>query len=164
MIIGSLIAIAFFIYRIITDDRDFLTIILNIVLSLVIFTSCSLATGAVGSVLPEEEYLYQETSMPIVSLEDNMKQQGKFFLGSGTTNGQLYYYFVLKTEHGFKVENISAKDAYIRYDSQPRIVIKKVTGFKNWYHYIWAIPLKTSQNIIYVPEGTIIGNYNIDLQ
>lgn len=163
MIIAGLISIAVFIYFYIISNRDFVAIILDIILSLIIFTTCSLAVAAIGSVLPEEEYLYQETSLPIISLEDNMKQQGNFFLGTGTADEQLYYYFVLNTEHGFKVENVSAKDTYIRYDSQPRIIIKRAIGFKNWYNYIWAIPIKT-QNVIYVPEGTIINNYNIDLQ
>lgn len=163
MIIGGLISIAVFIYLIITADRDFISIILDIILCLIIFASCSVATAAIGSVFSEEEYLYQETSMPIVSLEDNMKQQGKFFLGSGTVNNELHYYFVLKTEHGFKVKNVSAEETEVRYDSQPHIVIKQATGFKHWYNYIWAIPIKT-QSTIYVPEGTIINNYNIDLQ
>lgn len=163
MIIAGLISIAVFIYFYIISNRDFVAIILDIILSLIIFTTCSLAVAAIGSVLPEEEYLYQETSLPIISLEDNVKQQGNFFLGTGTKDEQLYYYFVLNIEHGFKIENVSAKDTYVRYDSQPRIIIKRAIGFKNWYNYIWAIPLRT-QNVIYVPEGTIISNYNIDLQ
>jgi len=163
MIIGSLVSIAIFIYLTITDDHDFSSIAINILFCLIIFCSCLLITGIIGGALPEEEFIYKETSLPIISLEDNIGHQGKFFLGTGIVHEHSYYYFVLKTDRGFKIKNVSAEDAYVRYDSQPRIVIKQAIGFKHWYNYIWAIPIK-SQNIIYVPEDTIISNYSIDLQ
>jgi hypothetical protein len=109
------------------------------------------------------EIIYKETTTPIVALEDNISSGGTFFLGTGSTKNSIRYYYMIKTERGYKLQDVSASEAYIKYDAEPRIVIGNGCGFKHWYNYIWALPVHTHYTI-YVPEGTILNNYNIDLK
>lgn len=117
----------------------------------------------VGLCIPSSEIIYEKTVTPIVALEDNMSSGGTFFLGTGSTKNSIYYYYMTETEHGYKLQDVTASKAYIKYDAEPRIVIENGCGFKHWYNYIWAFPVRTHYTI-YVPEGTILNNYNIDLK
>ena len=125
---------------------------------------CTVIVAAIISMsIPSSEIIYEETVTPIVSLEDNMSNGGMFFLGTGSTKDRIYYYYMTETEHGYKLQNVDASKAYIKYDTEPRIVIEDGCGFKHWYNNIWAFPAHTHYTI-YVPEGTILNNYNIDLK
>lgn len=117
----------------------------------------------IGVFIPSSEIIYEETVTPIVSLEDNMSRGGAFFLGTGSVKDSIYYYYMTETEYGYELRNVAASKAYIKYDTEPRIVIKNGCGFKHWYNNIWAFPTHTHYTI-YIPEGTILNNYNIDLK
>lgn len=123
----------------------------------------ALITAIVGTCIPSSENVYEETVTPIVALEDNVASNGTFFLGTGTVKDDIRYYYMIDTERGYVMQNIKASNAYIKYDANPRIVIESGRGFKHWYNYIWAFPVSTHYTI-YVPEGTILNNYNIDLK
>lgn len=117
----------------------------------------------VGLFIPSNEIIYEETVTPIVALEDNMTSSGTFFLGTGSAKDSIYYYYMIETKQGYKLQSVAASKAYIKYDTKPRIVIENGCGFKHWYNNIWAFPTHTNYTI-YIPEGTILNNYNIDLK
>ena len=117
----------------------------------------------IGRCLPNDEITYTETVTPIVALEDGHSSDDVFFLGSGCINDNLYYYYVTEDSRGYMVKKIKTSEAYVRYDETPRIETLTGRGFKHWYNYIWALPSKTFTTI-YVPEGTILNNFNIDLK
>ena len=122
-----------------------------------------LVTMIIGTCIPSSEIVYEETVTPIVALEDNVTTNGTFFLGTGAVKDDIHYYYMIETERGYKLQDIAASKAYIKYDTKPRIVVENGCGFKHWYNNIWAFPTRTHYTI-YVPEGTILNNYNIDLK
>ena len=123
----------------------------------------AIIAAIVGTCISSSEIVYEETVTPIVALEDNVAFNGTFFLGTGAVKDDIRYYYMIDTERGYVMQNIKASNAYIKYDANPRIVIENGRGFKHWYNYIWAFPVSTHYTI-YVPEGTILNNYNIDLK
>ena len=123
----------------------------------------ALVTAIVSTCIPSSEIVYEETATPIVALEDNMTTNGTFFLGTGAVKDDIRYYYMIETERGYKLQDVAASKAYIKYDTEPRIVVENGCGFKHWYNNIWAFPTHTRVTI-YVPEGTILNNYNIDLK
>ena len=123
----------------------------------------ALVTAIVGTCISSSEIVYEETVTPIVALEDNMTTNGTFFLGTGAVKDDIRYYYMIETERGYKLQDVAASKAYIKYDTEPRIVVENGCGFKHWYNNIWAFPTHTRVTI-YVPEGTILNNYNIDLK
>ena len=105
--------------------------------------------------MPDNEYNFAESeNKSIIALQDNIYLQRR--------NCDLKYVYMYKDNDGYKVDAISAQDATIIYDNEPRIV-KQTGKFKNWYSWIYAIPVKT-KNYIYVPKGSIQEEYDIDLR
>lgn len=166
MFLTILVPIGFFIGGIIAAirerDWDYIWFI-SILGSLACGALTLIVATLIGTGISSNEIIYEETVMPIVALEDNMTSSGTFFLGTGTVKSDVHYYFMTETEHGYKLQNIAASKAYIKYDTEPRIVIENGSEFKHWYNNIWAFPVSTHYTI-YVPEGTILNNYNIDLK
>ena len=167
MLLTILVPIGFFINGIIAaireHDRDYIWWI-SIVASVLCGGLTLIVTGVIGTAISPNEIIYKETATPIVALEDNITSRGgTFFLGTGANKSDIYYYYMIDTERGYVMKNVKAYDAYIKYDTNPRIVTESGRGFNHWYNYIWAFPT-SSHYTIYVPEGTILNNYNIDLK
>lgn len=104
-------------------------------------------------------------TQPIYALEDNITHNGRYYLGSGTKNGDAAYFYVIEDDWGIKIESKDTDYAYIVYDNEesPRVEI---------YDGKWANPFikmlgffnPEDRYKFYVPEGTITTNMNIDLQ
>ena len=166
MLLVIIVFAVFFIYGIIAAirERDWEYVwLISIAASLLCSALTLIITAIVGTCIPSSEIVYKETVTPIVALEDNMTTNGTFFLGTGAVKNDIHYYYMIETERGYKLQDIAASKAYIKYDTNPRIVVEKGCGFKHWYNNIWAFPVSTRYTI-YVPEGTILNNYNIDLK
>lgn len=167
MFLTILVLIGFFINGIIVAIREhdsgyFWWI--SIVASFLCAGLTLIITGLIGTAISSNEIIYKETVTPIVTLEDNITSRGgTFFLGTGANKSDIYYYYMIDTERGYVMENVKACEAYIKYDTNPRIVMESGRSFNHWYNYIWAFPMSTHYTI-YVPEGTILNNYNIDLK
>ena len=166
MLLVIIVFVVFFIYGIIAAirDRDLEYFwLISVLCSLLCGSLALIITAIIGTGISSSEIVYEETVTPIVALEDNTASYGQFFLGTGTSKSDIYYYYMIDTERGYVMQNIKASNAYIKYDANPRIVIENGCGFKHWYNNIWAFPISTRYTI-YVPEGTILNNYNIDLK
>lgn len=166
MLLVIIVFVVFFIYGIVFSirERDWEYVwLISIAASLLCGALTLIITAIVGTCISSSEIVYEETVTPIVALEDNVTSRGQFFLGTGTSKSDVYYYYMIDTERGYVMQNIKASNAYIKYDANPRIVIENGCGFKHWYNNIWAFPISTRYTI-YVPEGTILNNYNIDLK
>lgn len=83
---------------------------------------------------------------------------------SGYINSHLYYYYTQQTQYGFKTDRLKASMCYIIYsDEHPRIETYTGTRFSHWWYYIYAVPCQ-KHYVIYVPSGTIITEFSIDLE
>ena len=102
----------------------------------------------------------------ISSLKDNVSIEGRGgFLRGTTIENQLYYYYMVETENGYTFEKIDANNTYIKYsDNNFRIETKSYLTFDNPVLYWFALPVKNSETIIYIPEGSIVYDYEIDLE
>ncbi len=130
----------------------------------------------------------------IMALQDTAQAHGRSFLGTGTYQGTMYYYYYIETEEGYTFNKISPENEtvfikYIQDNSVPRIektvehkrlqwILKKEPSFWRdffaWRQYkeysvgdICEEHSFTSSKFvytIYVPEGSIVEKYDIDLQ
>lgn len=102
---------------------------------------------------------------PIYALEDNITNNGYYYLGSGTKDGDAAYFYVVEDDWGMKVESKDTDYSYIIYDNdeEPHVEI---------YDGEWSNPLIKALGFIgpenrykfFVPEGSMTSNINIDLQ
>ena len=100
----------------------------------------------------------------IIALNDSTGVNGRAgFLGSGYVEDELYYYYMTDTKEGFQAKKIKAEDTYVRYSDEPIVETYTATNFKNKLLWLIALPIK-SFHIVYIPEGSIIENYQIDLK
>ena len=102
----------------------------------------------------------------IVALQDSTGGTVRHgFMGSAYVNNSLYYYYMTDTELGYKSGKIDAGNTYVRYceDEKPVVETYYAVDFTNKWYYLFAIPSDTYY-IAYIPEGSIIENYQIDLK
>lgn len=100
----------------------------------------------------------------IIALNDSTGVNGRAgFLGSGYVEDELYYYYMTDTKEGFQAKKIKAEDTYVRYSDESIIETYTATNFKNKLLWLIALPIN-SYHIVYIPEGSIIENYRIDLE
>lgn len=105
-------------------------------------------------------------SVEVISLNDNSNTEGTFFLGSGSVNEELVYYYAYESDKGITVGEIDADEVYINYtDKQPRLEeyqTKFKSEFLNWsFAYLGE---DSCYYKLYIPEGSIIEEYKIDLE
>lgn len=101
----------------------------------------------------------------LVSFQDNFSVQGDFFLGCGSVDEKISYFFYYQLDDGksFASSNVPYDETIIRYENKnPRIEVFLVTNTRTKWSF--APPKFRFANVVYVPEGTIKNSYNLDLQ
>lgn len=109
----------------------------------------------------EEYYEYQVEDVEIYSLRTSNDLNGAFVLGTGNVSTKTKYYVVIKTNIGYQIKDIDASVAYILYTKdQPHLEIYSHKDYKI-SKARWFTTGATTYYKIYVPEGSIIENYEI---
>lgn len=146
-------------------DRIWMSFLLLIVGSFLLIADFVIA-GAISGFVPTDEQNIQLTQTEnITALKDNISSEGHFFLASATIKDKPYYYYVVKTNRGLKQKKINAEKTYIHYTKDDfRVETYEGVSFKNWYTYIWASFPTSEYYDIYIPEGSVTSEFNIDLE
>lgn len=136
---------------------------LSALLSGVVFLFIGLICGANSDrhLADEEYYEYQVEDVEIYSLRTSNDLNGTFVLGTGNVSTKTKYYVVIKTNIGYQIKDIDASVAYILYTKdQPHLEIYSHKDYK-CSKAKWFTIGATTYYKIYVPEGSIIENYEI---
>lgn len=119
---------------------------------------------------PKQETHY---NFRIHALQDNITTVGSYggrFYSRINIDGEMRYYFARNSTHGEKVGYIPANKTYIKeYDGKPKIEVhQSYREVPRWMQVLFTLePREVEQTeyyIIYVPNNTVINEYNIDLQ
>jgi hypothetical protein len=119
------------------------------------------ASGIIGGIVVNE-YVLKDT-FPIYALQDNNGVQGSFFLGSGSVDSNLKYYYAAQCEDGIKIYNIDTEKAILKNDENPHIETYKAQ-FVNKFLRNNLANLCDDKYKIYIPQGSIQYNFNVDLK
>lgn len=159
-----LIVFSIWVYEI--DDDFLIKIILWVGVSIVLILLAFLMIMFSSCFIDKTNYTYEKTNtIEIIALNDSTGVNGKSgFLGSGYVSENLYYYCMENTNNGYKASKIRAEAAYVKHSDDPHIETYSVTGFKNKLYYLISVPFADCYYIVYIPEGSIIENYKIDLE
>lgn len=106
---------------------------------------------------------YRETQ-ELISIEDNFVTTGDFFLGSGTEETQAVYYATIKTDKGYQTQDFERQVSYIQYTTEYYRVETYYDYFTNPIIRFFAGDGYREYYIFYIPENSIIENYNINLK
>lgn len=121
-----------------------------------------LFSSAIAEVDAAKTYSVTE-DIEIYALQDDVGSEGEFFIGSGHISNELKYFYVEKTELGYTVRDIDADCTYIQYTTDRCHIEKQAYTFDNWFVRLIAIPM-SERYVIYIPEGSIVNNYTVDLK
>lgn len=110
------------------------------------------------------ELVYKYESNNLIALQDNIGYNSyKTYVRLNENN----YTYLYETDEGITSATIPAKQSYLNYtDEIPYVVTKTCVGYKNKILNLIFIPSISIKDVyyIYVPEGTVTTEYNIDLK
>ena len=96
----------------------------------------------------------------ITALVDSNQTSGRMYLMSGYVREELYYQYMTKTaDGGYEYRKIIASDATI-YSAESNYRVEQYRQRKTW---LFIYDERTVYKV-FIPDGSIITNYNIDLQ
>ena len=123
--------------------------------------------GVFIGIFPERKYVPTE-SKNIVAISDNLQTKGSFFLGTGSLDGTLYYfYYEQAKDSGYiqgkvKVENAEIYEQDSIKNPKIQFYTKEFVN-NNWNNWAFLITCSFERAEIFVPKGSIKRNFNFDL-
>ena len=141
-------------------------IILNIIGGVVIgAVVCGILALLIGGIISNNSDIMIDTiesDNEIIALADNSQT---YLYRSADKNNNIRYNYMIKTEHGYLTQSILANRAYIieTNDRAPSVETHQIT-YKSEFLRKHFFNDNVPYYYIYVPKGTIIGGFHIDLQ
>lgn len=141
--------------------KDFSTIIMGFLLA---FFSFSL-TLIIGTLIVSNVDTYIDKEKPlatyeICALQDNFN----FYLNYFCSNDYLKYNFLYNDENGIITKSVCAEDAYIHFsDEKPKVIKYAIYPTNPILKTLFLSGGEIAYDI-YIPEGSIATEYNIDLK
>ena len=141
-------------------------IILNIIGGVVIgAVVCGILALLIGGIISNNSDIMIDTiesDNEIIALADNSQT---YLYRSADKNNNIKYNYMIKTERGYLTQSILANRAYIieTNDRVPSVETHQIT-YKSEFLRKHFFSANAPYYYIYVPKGTIIGGFNIDLQ
>ena len=127
--------------------------------SAIIYLCCG---GIVG--LFFEPVSYTQTETPLVALKDNSAINGSFFLGCGNVGSETQYSYAIDTEFGIEIKTLSANEKiYFKYDEGTPALIKSEPVYSTLAEWL-SVPYDRPIYTFRIPEGSIINEYQVDLE
>lgn len=162
VIIWLLVVIGFTIYTIRDRWLDWGDVTFALLAGFMIVVMVTLFSSAICDEVCDKTW-YTSSDVEIYALQDNITTEGRFFLGTGQVDGNLKYFYVEDTEFGYTVRDVDADNTYIKNTDGKCHLETQSYEFDNWFVRLIAMPMR-ERRIFYIPEGSILQNYNIDLQ
>lgn len=99
------------------------------------------------------------------ALNDNVGVGGRFYLGTGTFSDEPKYYVMIKSDTGYKMETYKINEATLIYtQTEPRIEQYELYFTNPWVRFFCGDTSVDDYYKIYVPEGSILNTYQVDLK
>lgn len=162
MIILFVVAITFLISSLFDEDEQYKNYVIGLI-SLILCIMLLILSCAGLSHLEKQEWKVSESpykTNKIISLNDGKQTNGRFYLRHGYIEENMYYqYMMQKSDGGYSYGKVREDVATI-YVTDNNFRVEWYTKERNW---LWFEEEKTFCKI-YVPEGCIKEEYNIDLE
>jgi hypothetical protein len=113
-----------------------------------------------------ETVVYKTESIPIYAMKDNLTSKGRFFLGSGSTDKNIYYYYFAEAGNGAKeIRKISSNNVKIYEDEDNKPYIKtEYTRCSNDVARFFFLDPEKETTSIHIPKDSINYQFSLDLE
>lgn len=109
--------------------------------------------------------LQLDNTYGLYALNDNTEASGSFFLGNGYVDSKPVYYVMLKTERGYEMRTYNIAETILIYtENEPRVEHYNEYFTNPMVRFFCGDNSMYVMYKIYVPEGSIIQNYMVDLE
>ena len=158
--------LAWIIYDICEWGFDLYHPITMIAMTLVAFLVLLLTSSASSNTA--ETVPVESTTQELIAIQDNrdIEGRGSFISRSVETNG--YYYYLVETEKGIKLNKQSTNSSYIKYLEEGETPYVEILTFdyknKKLNEIFWGPCVKNDEYIFHIPKDSVITEYKIDLQ
>lgn len=117
----------------------------------------------VGAALPKEYVM--DRQIELVTIQDTSGIQGSFFLGTGHIESKSYYVFYQKEGNGVRFGKVSAEKAVVYEEERNGGLIKTYTRqFTSGWHNAFGTTLGGEKYEIFIPQGSILHEFQLDLK
>ena len=165
-IIGGMILVPIISYQI-EGYWCFLEVLMGAILGAIVAMVATVMFTCALDGAPTTTYEHEVTQL--IALNDGMtnSMHGTFFLGTGTasSDSNLEYRFIYRTDKGMTVGERTAKLVYLEYieeDEVPRLVKWKTRYDDPFWN--WFLGAVSSWETFYIPEGSITNTIEINLE
>lgn len=146
-------------------EREWLDILIGLMIDLGVFVVALCICVCVGSVIPANE-VYAEDEMSILALADDPGVSGHtYFLGGSNVKSDMYYYYIVPEDDGGRVlKKIKSEDATL-YDTErgePHITVCHCRNANPVVRFFFVT--EQDKYKIYIPEGSIKYDFAVDLE
>jgi hypothetical protein len=134
------------------------------ILGIMIALLLSLLVSLIVDDVVDKQYLKEE-EISIIALQDGSSTNGRFFLGSGSFDGTMKYVYMTSNSGEMKMSSINVDNVALIYSNTTKIETYK-SHYKSKAVKYWFGDNSWDRNIykIYIPEGSVKQNFNVDLQ
>ena len=166
LILLSLFLIIYFIYLCCTKKyklwEKIISFFVSIMVCLILYSLLNLLSEAIYFVKyhKQVEYISINTEQ-IYSADFPADDTNSFSVKLGKFGNELYYIYTVKTDLGLQLSKISSKDCLMKYTTEmPQLVkMRGVIKTNKWFDRDEQVEVTSSQYVLYVPENTIIKNF-----
>jgi len=146
------------------EDKVFgicLTSVTSIAIGFLLFAIIGMPISYKAKQIPIEE-----SREKLVTFKDNNNISGSFFLGTGSIEGDLYYYYYKEVGDGRYISGkISSYRCVINEtDEVSPCIVSYKSEFGNKYWKLFSFPDKHFKSDIYIPKNSIVRGFKLDLQ
>lgn len=121
----------------------------------------------IGVCCPVSSHIEKEETIStqyIYALNDTSSIEEQFFLISGSVDEKYTIRYVINTSKGKQVKEIKGNNIYIKEGNyKPHLEYHDIR-FKNKKWYLLFSHPNENYTVFYIPENSIINDYNLDLQ
>lgn len=117
--------------------------------------------------IPGPTEIVETQAQSLYALKDSIAVEGDFFLGTGSVNNKLQYYYVIETETGtYQIKNIDIDDVTLYYieDGSDCRIEHNIKIYSNPIHNFLSLSATQDEYKIYIPKNSICQEFTIDLE
>lgn len=120
-----------------------------------------------GNACITADKVIETNKVEVCALADNNEVSRQFFLGTGSIDKDLYYFYVAKNDDGGKtIEKLKSEDNshIVLYEDEKETpyLLKKTAVSSNWAANFF-LGIDQTYYEFHIPPNSITSNYNIDL-
>lgn len=116
--------------------------------------------------LVAEGELYKNKTYEISALKDKSNISGRSFIGTGYINEDQYYFYIIETSKGKKMDKVHINKAYLNEGNYtPHVDVYNFKYKDEFAQWLIGYDKHTEyEYVFFIPENTVTTEFNVDME